>query len=243
MSNPIYCAIVFFGLIVAPSWGTIAAATGTKCDTNSSVASKACSIGTISSGTLIIVGAMVGGTFSTVTIADDIDGAYTQAGTNSTSGGTSAGLWYKVSSGGGTRTVTGTLTSGTGLISWISITVTGQAASAFIHETLKGIGTSSATCGAFTRSGNEVIVGFAATEGGSINGVAWTNAGSTGTFTTASQQANANCCTATTSVYQVITSGTTYNWIVGITPVDAVVCNAVSVRENAPSTAMHKVSQ
>lgn len=220
-------------LLTLPAYGALAPTAGTACASTSNVASLTCLVGTVASGNLIVINIVAAGAGS-ATVADNVDGAYTQNGSNAALGDNFVQQWYLVSSGGGSRTVTATATGGVKFLTILPLTLSGQATSSLIDETQTSAGfATSRTCGPFTRTGNEIIIG-AALYGGTGLDVGWSNAGSDGTFTMGALISNGNVSEPGASAYQVITSGTTYNWVISVTgSVGIMICSALTIRESA----------
>lgn len=226
---------LLLGIAMGPGGAAIVVTAGTGCGAGNGT-SATCSAGVVTGGNLIIVGVAASGGSGSVTVADQVDGAYTQIGTDAAQGSAFTALWYKVASSSGTsRTVTVSAVSGSKYYAVMPNVISGQATSGFIDEIKTAVSASAAsiTCATFTRTGNEAIIGAGVTNA-SGNPVGWTNAGSTGTFTFGAKNENGNCCQAGASAYQVITSGTSYSWVIGDTAgTTAMTCSAVSIKEAA----------
>ena len=245
-------------LLSSTAYGQLSLAAISACAGNNTT-STTCAVGVVAVDKLIVVGVGAIGGSGTTTVSDGVtangeSSAYTQIGTDSTTGGVMSSLWYKVSKGTSSRTLT--IATGGAARSWVITpnVVAGANTTTPIDQNFKNVIGSGASvrCPAtgsdFTRTGNEMIIGTATTNasGNPVGGGAspgFTDAGSTGTFTIASYQPNGNCCTAGTSSYQYITSGTSYHWTIGFTSGSTgftFACSAVSIKE-APAVARRRV--
>lgn len=100
----------------------------------------------VAAGALKVVGIITFGTNITVTVSDNLDGAYTQAGTYIVSGSRRLSIWYFPNATGGATTVTVT-PSATAFISWDQTAYTAARTTAPLGDEsgATGTGTTSST--------------------------------------------------------------------------------------------------
>lgn len=238
--------ILLFALIL-PARATIAFTAGTPCPSATGVTSQACLVGAATIGQMIWIGlSWAGGAAANMTVTDTVN-TYTQAGTNSRAGTTSAqsGIWYTIATTNATLTVTATTDGPSPFITVIPAIVTGQAASSFVGQTLQANSTSAQSCTiAFTRSGIQLMTLMGNHNVASVD-VGWSTTGSTGTFTLGGIVSNGNLFQPGASAFQRVTSGTTVNGVLAVTAsAGGNTCNGFSINEAGTGPGpQHRVSQ
>lgn len=144
---------------------------GTCDNSGSAITSIACTYASVPAGATIAIG--VSGSSGATGVADSINGAATQVGTNLTynSGGAVANIWYVKNASAGSHTVTATFASASNFTRFKIMVFSGASLTAPLDTSAVGSGATGATATTAnftTATANEMVAGFIWGQGGPL---------------------------------------------------------------------------